>query len=481
MSTHTPDAPSASPLAVAHSVPNTEHGSPEIREALMKYRPVNVLPADWNRVKDFCRRAVADYGPANSRSATETLSTVTLFVLWATSEEYAPLEREALFHPALMGRYLRGRVTDKRSGAYRTLHSRLFRVANAIAKASHPRKQRATNAVPVHEYTARELAELESWAATQNTPLRRRHAYTVLALMGGAGLAMTETLNIRGRDIQREAGGYCVNIVGTRPRVIPIHSDWAGYLHDPLKHIDADQYVLFGGKTPDSRATSLRYLYRGPHPAPNPQWLRDTWTLALLRAVPLNIVMQASGTADVARFRRYLNDTRLDFADWREAVREPAAYRAAVNRDVSVEPGKNQSSATDESGHVVAAASSAHIEVLERDSAATPAAQGTRSLTPAGRAHQPVDLIDSAAPSAQPSVLCAANASHVEADSAPKATAAASRNAPPPGRSRYLPAAPKDLIQQVDERESAPVKTEFAALREALLAEARQSRRSEKQ
>lgn len=56
----------------------------------MKYRPVNVLPADWNRVQDFCRQAVLTYGPANAKIAAEMLSTVTLFVLWATIEEHAP-------------------------------------------------------------------------------------------------------------------------------------------------------------------------------------------------------------------------------------------------------------------------------------------------------------------------------------------------------------------------------------------------------
>lgn len=153
----TPSAPAA---PVAHFVPNKDHRSPEIREALMKYRPVNVLPADWNRVQDFCRQAVLAYGASNAKIAAEMLSTVTLFVLWATREEYAPLEYEGIFHPALMGRYLRSRVSNKNSSAYKSLHSRLFRIASAVADVDHNRKKRGRFAVPVHEYTVGELADL---------------------------------------------------------------------------------------------------------------------------------------------------------------------------------------------------------------------------------------------------------------------------------------------------------------------------------
>jgi hypothetical protein len=480
----------------------------------MKYRPHHMAPAEWNRIKDFCRQAVADYGPANSRSATETLSTVTLFVLWATREEHAPLEREALFHPTLMGRYLRGRVADKNSAAYRTLHSRLFRVANAITNAitnaDHPTKLRATNAIPVHEYTARELAELESWAATQKTPFRRRHAYTVLALMGGAGLAMTETLNIRRGDIQRDSRGYSVSIIGPRPRVIPIHSSWERYLDDPLQHVDADQYVLFDGKTPDGRASTLRHLYRGPHPAPNPQWLRDTWTLTLLRALPLNIVMQACGTSDVARFRRYLSSIRLDFAQWHDAVRNPAAHRTRMD---------DTHDSAEAYGEVVWAAADNKLRDdvapvnLKLGDTPHPAgrprprdrAQGNYGRLPMSDVrHEQMLTTDSTAFHAGASVVPfkrpAASEAHDDGDrqadkgkkhapgyiSALEAEWAPERSRKkslyeglPPGVAN-LPTAPEDIAAEGNEGQAEAAASEFAALRSALLAEARRSARGGK-
>ncbi|MFJ4219991.1 hypothetical protein [Curtobacterium luteum] len=297
----------------------------------MKYRPVNVLPADWNRVKDFCRQAVLSYGPASPTLAAELMSTATLFVLWATKEEHAPLDYDGVFHPSLMGRYLRMRVSDKKSGAFKTLRSRLFRVGSAVTSVDHHKTKRDTAIVPVHEYTAGELAELEGWAATRNTDERRRYAYITLALMGGAGLAMTETLSVRGADIHHNAEGYTVRVAGRRARVVPVHADWERYLDEPSTHFIDDEHVLFPGQTQAGRATTLKNLYRGPHPAPNPQWLRDTWLLQLLRTLPLSIIMQAVGTSDVVRFRRYFDTAHLDFDQWQDAVRNPAAYRARMD------------------------------------------------------------------------------------------------------------------------------------------------------
>ncbi|OII21856.1 hypothetical protein BIV01_17695 [Curtobacterium sp. MCBA15_013] len=282
-------------------------------------------------MQDFCRQAVLTYGPANAKVAAEMLSTVTLFVLWATHEEHAPLDYAAIFHPSLMGRYLRSRVSDKKSGSFKSLRSRLFRVASAVTSIEHRKTKRDTTFVPVHEYTAAELAELEGWAATQNTPERRRYAYITLALMGGAGLAMTEALNVRGRDIHRSDDGYTVRVEGRHARTVPVHTEWERYLDEPSSHFVEDDHVLFPGQTPRGRGTTLRTLYRGPHPAPNPQWLRDTWLLQLIRALPLSIIMQAVGTSDVVRFRRYFDTAHLDFAQWNDAVRNPAAYAAGMD------------------------------------------------------------------------------------------------------------------------------------------------------
>jgi integrase len=294
----------------------------------MRYRPVNVLPAQWDQVKEFCRQAVLDYGPPNGRIAAEMLSTVTLFTLWATHDEGAPLDAEELFHPTLMGRYLRTRVNNTNPSAYRTLRSRLFRVAKAATGIKYNRHRSDRFSVEVHEYTDAEIAELESWAASRRTAIARRYMRTVLALVGGAGLRTAEVLHAKGRDILRDSDGYSVRVGGTHPRVVPIHADWAGYLD--VDQYDDDAYLVFPNGTDLGRATTLKMMYRGPHPAPNPQGLRDSWLLGQFRALPVPVVMQAGGIGSVTVLRRYLPHLQADdYGLWSAAVRNPRQTRLA--------------------------------------------------------------------------------------------------------------------------------------------------------
>lgn len=474
----------------------------------MKYRPVNVLPADWNQVKDFCRRAVLTYGPPSATIATELLSTTTLFVLWATKEEHAPLDYDSIFHPSLMGRYLRSRVSDKKSSAFKSLRSRLFRVGSAVSTVDHHKTKRGTVFVPVHEYTARELAELEGWAATQNTAERRRYAFITLALMGGAGLSMSEALGVRGIDIHRDIAGYAVTVVGSRARTVPLHSDWAHYLDEPSTHFVGDEHVLFNGQTPRGRATTLRKLYCGPHPAPNPQWLRDTWMLQLVRTLPLSVIMQAVGTSDVVRFRRYFDTAHLDFAQWHDAVRNPAAYAVGMDdtsdrqyhegvwadsptklRD-GVEPVNEKLGDTPHpegrprprdrargNDYQRRAQRKPNEQTLTTDSTAFPTgalAVPFKRITPSEQ-HNDGDRQPVNGEEHEPRRIEA-----LEAEWTPKRPRKKSRYVALPPGSTYLAAAPDDPTAAVSEDRTDSAASRFDALRAELLAEARRSARGGK-
>jgi hypothetical protein len=485
----------------------------------MKYRPVNVLPADWNRVKDFCRQAVLTYGPVNAKVAGEMLSTVTLFVLWATREEYAPLDYEGIFHPALMGRYLRSRVSNKNSSAYKSLHSRLFRIASAVADVDHNRKKRGRFAVPVHEYTAGELADLESWAATQKTDIRRRRAYTVLALMGGAGLWTKEALGVTGADILGDSNGYSIRIAGRNPRVVPVLSDFSGYLERVIGHYRDDEFVLFHGGTPESRAVSLRALYRGAHPSPNPQWFRDTWMLRQLRALPASIVMQAAGMPDVTTLRRYLPNASMPYEEWETALRNPAAYadspgsphggtaygsnswmaayaelrddaetfntklghedkpgRQPVPRDRTA-GGKYERRTV--GGLSALPAGELRAQALETDSTAFPAGTPAAPFKPT-KAPEQNNARETANGRGDKDETLPRPGEPLEADWKPRRP----RNEPPstfePPKSLYLPALPEVRAERVTKNEPTSATSEFSALREALLADARRTRRGGK-
>ncbi|TCL88456.1 hypothetical protein EDF31_101296 [Curtobacterium sp. PhB142] len=149
--------------------------------------------------------------------------------------------------------------------------------------------------------------------------------------MGGAGLWTKEALAVREADVLTDAGGYSIRVSGRNARVVPVLSDFARYLDTPGTRSDGARFVLFpDGSSAESRAGSLKLLYRGAHPAPNPQWLRDTWMLRQLRTLPASIVMEAAGMPDVTTLRRYLPNASLQYEMWESALRNPAAYGASM-------------------------------------------------------------------------------------------------------------------------------------------------------
>lgn len=252
----------------------------------MHYGPSNIVPRDWDRVKDFALLAVLDAGPSNATVGLRMLSTVTHYIVWATNDEHVPLDHDELFHPTLLGRYIRSRAPKKNSGTHKTLHSLLFRVASAVADVDHNRKKRGRISHGVVPYSAAELAELESWATARKNDTHRRYAKTFLALAGGAGLQSVECSHVRGRDIIRTPHGYSVRVIGRYPRTVPIQTEWTSYIDDVIESFNDDDFVLFPGQADEVRPRTLKWFCVGEHPAPFAQRLRDTWVLSQIPVLP---------------------------------------------------------------------------------------------------------------------------------------------------------------------------------------------------
>lgn len=293
----------------------------------MQYRPVNALPAEWDRIADFARQAVLDYGPSNATVGLRMLSTVAHYIFWAMAEEHVPLDRDELFHPTLLGRYVRTRAPKKNSSLHKTLHSLLFRVASAATDVDHNRKKRGRVSHGVIPYSPAELAELESWAIARKNSTHRRYAKTFLALAGGAGLQSIECTHVRGRDIIHTSDGYSVRVTGRYPRTVPIQNEWTSYIDDSIDTFEDEKYVLFPGQTDEVRPRTLKWFCVGEHPAPFAQRLRDTWVLSQLPVLPLGVLMHAAGMPDIQTLRRYLpRITASDLTEWDAVLRQPSAH-----------------------------------------------------------------------------------------------------------------------------------------------------------
>ncbi|MCS6584343.1 hypothetical protein NYQ25_05090 [Curtobacterium flaccumfaciens pv. flaccumfaciens] len=292
----------------------------------MHYRPSNVVPRDWDRVKNFALQAVLDAGPSNATVGLRMLSTVAHYIVWANNDEHVPLDRDELFHATLLGKYIRMRAPKKQSGVHKTLHSLLFRVATAVADVDHNRKKRGRISHGVVPYSAAELAELESWAIARKNSTHRRYAKTFLALSGGAGLQSVECAHVRGRDIILTPHGYSVRVTGRYPRTVPIQTEWTSYIDDVIDSFNDDDFVLFPGQTDEVRPRTLKWFCVGEHPAPFAQRLRDTWVLSQIPVLPLGVLMHAAGMPDIQTLRRYLPRVSPgDLTDWDAVLRQPTA------------------------------------------------------------------------------------------------------------------------------------------------------------
>jgi integrase len=119
---------------------------------------------------------------------------------------------------------LAGRACSTR-GTYR---SALYRLA---APAHGEPGQRGTpfaGARPPPPYSPAERAELAAVAAAQRDPARRRSALALVVFGIGAGLRPGELAALRGSDVSRRGRQVVVRVTGSRQRLVPITSRYAG-------------------------------------------------------------------------------------------------------------------------------------------------------------------------------------------------------------------------------------------------------------
>ncbi|WP_022904515.1 hypothetical protein [Curtobacterium sp. B8] len=300
-----------------------------MREALMRYSPVHVTPADWMAVRQFVIDAVLSYGPTDARIAIELVGTVTRYVLWATNEQHAPLDNDDLFYPSMMNRFIRSWSGAESTRA--SLRSRLYRVANAVAGVErHRGGVGGRPTVELAPYSRRELAELESWARTVRNAQKRRAAHIALAFAGGAGLTTGELLNLRGADVLQTADGTTVRIAsGPSRRTVPVRADWTHYLDEYLHTFPDDELLLYPTNTGKGRATAFKTVYMGGHPAPNLQRLRDSWLMDVISRFPLPVVLAVAG-GGLSSLQRYLDAMSLDDISVYEAALRTASQPIAT-------------------------------------------------------------------------------------------------------------------------------------------------------
>ncbi|MEU5106121.1 hypothetical protein AB0H07_28230 [Streptomyces sp. NPDC021354] len=179
------------------------------------------------------RACVTDSELVSPWSAVDRMSTVTRFCAWCL-EEFLPLDRETLFTPDTVERYVLTGMRDLQPSCRRTHRSQLSAIGRTITRrAPWPpaRTGLARNRLAT-PYTPAQVAGYLEAAGQQSTPVRTRAAFGLLAAGLGAGLMPGEHLTITGRSLATTERGITVlSIAGIRPRAILVLAAYAPLLH----------------------------------------------------------------------------------------------------------------------------------------------------------------------------------------------------------------------------------------------------------
>lgn len=207
-------------------------GAPE-QNPQSRYRP-QMDAAYWEQIGPFVLECVDLAAPDTRYSEKELLAAATPLTLWAWQSAGLELERHQVFSRATIERFIDSGLTGYSTRASKnTLRSRLNRMSEILhSSQTFTRALRPLgNSDPMAPYTAAELVQLQSWAATQRTESRRRNAHVLLALGLGAGLSASEVQGVRADHITVDSHGVHIAVDGVRARRVTVLRQWEEHVY----------------------------------------------------------------------------------------------------------------------------------------------------------------------------------------------------------------------------------------------------------
>lgn len=290
------------------SVPDARGG---VSEKIDQYQPQAITPFVWGKIDTFVRDAVGDV-PGLTDAKAQTYATVlTRHAAWCWQTCAYPLERDIILAPAVIAESIE-RLDGFTDASRRTFRSRLLAMSDALTtkgtgRAKMPLISRSLQSAP---YTATEVATLRSWAGYLGTDYRRVNCMMALALGLGAGLTRSEVGHLRASDVLVDDIGVMLSIGGTRPRQVPMLTEWAPIVGDLAGAIMRKQQYLLGPRVTDRDSKNLiaNLLRHTKPPVPlTTHRMRATWIVGHLAAgIPATTLAKAAGLENTAALRLYL-------------------------------------------------------------------------------------------------------------------------------------------------------------------------------
>jgi len=169
-------------------------------------------------------------------------------------------------------------------------------------------------------YSEAELARYLALADAQPTAARRARASGLIALGAGAGLIGADLRAVTGAHVMRRFGGVLVEVVGSRPRTVPVRAELSARALAAAKW--AGSGFIVGGAEPNRRNVTSPLIASLAGGADLPRLslarLRSTWVARCAADIGLATFMAAAGV----RCSQRLGDVvaHLDPGDEADAV-----------------------------------------------------------------------------------------------------------------------------------------------------------------
>ena len=289
--------------------------SAHVSVVIATYTPVRVPREDWASCGPFVQDCVRLLDPQTISAAYTAIKTVAPFVAWACRQGL-PLDREKIFTPSLVERYVQTECQRLVASSRGTIQSNLRRYGRALTRRA-PWPPPSTGTRPkgcAEPYTDAEVERILEVCTQQRTPLRRHQMQILAALTLGAGLTPYEAWVARSGDIVKHLGLVCVVTRGSAARIVPVTAPHDATLWE-LK--DAFPAGPFWGVNPSlTKRTRIHQVIEDAEvPAGCPpivvHRLRTTWVLRHLEAgVDLAGLTRLAGVRTVTIFESALHHMR---------------------------------------------------------------------------------------------------------------------------------------------------------------------------
>jgi integrase len=139
-----------------------------------------------------------------------------------------PASREFLLDYDVIEAFCVAGLPGARPSTRGTYRSALYRLATPVHGQPGRRGTPFAGAKPPPPYSPAERAELAALAAAQRDLVKRRSALAMVVFGIGAGLRPGELAALRGSDIARRGRRVVVRVTGSRQRLVPVASRYAG-------------------------------------------------------------------------------------------------------------------------------------------------------------------------------------------------------------------------------------------------------------